>query len=50
MRHIVFEYKDEWTHGEWRRQECTVRSLAECIRIYGLDFCEHRIISDEEVL
>lgn len=50
MRHIVFEYRDEYTHGEWRRQECTMRSLEECISFYGLGFCEYRIISDEEVL
>lgn len=45
---IVFEYKDEWSNGEWRRQECLVRSLQECKKIYGLDKCEHRIIEITE--
>lgn len=45
---ITFEYKDEWTRGEWRRQQCTVRSVEECVRIYGLDKCEHRIVEVKE--
>ena len=50
MLHIVFEYCDAWSHGEWRRQECIVSSMAECKRIYGLGIdCEYRIISIEEV-
>lgn len=47
MVRVVFEFRDEYTHGEWRRQECKVRSLDECIRIYGLDECEHRILKVE---
>lgn len=49
LKRIVFEFKDEYTKGEWRRQECIVRSLEECKRIYGLDECEHRILEIEEV-
>lgn len=50
MVHIVFEYRDEWTRGEWNRQECCVRSVDECMKIYGLGVdCEYRIISIEEV-
>jgi hypothetical protein len=50
MKHIVFEYRDEYTRGEWRKQECTVSSLRECIEFYGLGYdCEYRIISIEEV-
>ena len=50
MKHIVFEYRDEYTRGEWRKQECTVNSLRECIEFYGLGYdCEYRIISIEEV-
>jgi hypothetical protein len=45
---ITFEYKDEWTRGEWMRQQCTVRSVEECVRIYGLDKCEHRIVEVKE--
>lgn len=49
MVHIVFKYKDEYTRGEWRTQECTVRSVEECKRIYGLEEIEYEIISVEEV-
>lgn len=36
MKHIVFEYQDAWTHGEWNRQECVMSSVEECKRVYGL--------------
>lgn len=50
MLHIVFEYKDELSQWKWRRQECVVSSVRECIRLYGLGVdCEYRIISIEEV-
>lgn len=48
MIKVVFEYKDEFTHGEWRRQECAVENVAQCVKFYGLDKCEHRIVSVEE--
>ena len=50
MLHITFEYADEMSKWEWRRQECTVSSVDECKRIYGLGInCEYRIISIEKV-
>lgn len=50
MLKIKFEYKDEMSNWEWRKQECIVSSVEECIRIYGLGIdCEYRIISVEEV-
>ena len=50
MLHIVFEYKDQYTNGRWNQQECIVRSVAECKRIYGLGVdCEYRFILIEEV-
>lgn len=49
MKKIKFKYRDEYTHGEWREQECVVRSLDECIKIYGLNECEYEIISEEEM-
>lgn len=50
MKHIVFEYRDAYSHGEWRRQECTMESLSQCIEWYGLGTdCEYRIISVEDV-
>ena len=50
MLHIVFEYADEMSKWEWRRQECTVSSVEQCKKLYGLGIdCEYRIISIEEV-
>lgn len=49
MKRIIFEFKDEYTHGEWRKRECRVESVGECIEIYGLDKCEYRIIKVEEI-
>jgi hypothetical protein len=37
MFRIVFRYKDKMSKGEWRTQECTVSSLVEAKKIYGLD-------------
>ena len=33
MLKIKFEYCDEMSRGEWREQECIVRSVEECKRI-----------------
>ena len=49
MKHIVFEYRDEYSHGNWSRQECWMGSLQQCIEFYGLDECEYRIIKVEDV-
>lgn len=50
MVHIKFEYRDALSNWEWREQECTVSSVTECKRIYGLGIdCEYRIVSVEEV-
>lgn len=50
MKRIVFEYKDELSRGEWRRQECICSSVKQCKEWYGLGIdCEYRIISVEEV-
>ena len=50
MVHIKFKYKDKFSHDEWSEQECTVLSLKECIKIYGLGIdCEYRILSVEEI-
>lgn len=47
---VTFEYKDAYTHGNWSRQTCTVRSVDECIRIYGLGTdCDFRILEVLEV-
>lgn len=49
MFEIIFEYRDEMSKGEWRRQSCVVSSVEECKRIYGLGIdCEYRIISVKE--
>lgn len=50
MLHIKFEYADALSNWEWRKQECTVSSVEECKRIYGLGVdCDYRIISIENV-
>lgn len=47
---ITFEYRDEYClDGKFHKQFCYVRSIEECISLYGLDKCEHRILSVEEV-
>ncbi len=50
MLKIKFKYKDEYSNGEWKEQECIVRSLKECKELYGLGIdCEYQIISIEEI-
>lgn len=50
MVHIEFEYADSLSNWEWGKQECTVSSVEECKRIYGLGIdCEYRILKVEEV-
>lgn len=50
MYHIIFEYKDEYSHEKWNKQECYVGSVEECKRIYGLGIdCEYRIIKVKKV-
>lgn len=50
MLRIEFEYRDEMSRWEWRRQTCTCRSVEEAKRFYGLDGddCEWRIVSVED--
>ena len=49
MLRVEFEYRDEYSNGKWIKQECIVSSLKECKEIYGLDYCEYRIIKIEEI-
>ena len=50
MLRIKFEYRDEMSHWEWRKQECVMSSVKECKEVYGLGVdCEYRILSVEEV-
>ena len=50
MVHARFKYRDEFCHdGKFREQECHVRSVDECKKIYGLDQCEHEILEVKEV-
>ena len=50
MLKIKFEYCDEMSRGEWRKQECIVSSVEECKIIYGLGIdCDYRIISVEKI-
>ena len=50
MVRVDFEYADAYSNWEWRKQSCTVSSVEECKKIYGLGVdCEYRIIKVEEV-
>lgn len=50
MKHIVFEYRDEYCKdGKFHKQECIMESVEKCIEWYGLNSCEHRIISVEDL-
>ncbi len=47
--YIKFKYKDEFTNGEWKEQECYVRSIQECKELYGLGIdCEYKIVEVKE--
>lgn len=46
MMNVRFKCRD----GRFREQECIVRSVAECPKIYGLDKCAHVILDVREVL
>ena len=37
MKRITFRYRDSYSNWEWRTQYCTVESVEECVRIYGLN-------------
>ena len=50
MLHIKFKYADAMSNSQWREQECTVSSIQECIKIYGLGVdCDYEILSVQEV-
>lgn len=50
MLRIKFRYADAYSNWEWRNQECTVSSITECKKIYGLGIdCDYEIISVEEI-
>ena len=50
MVRVKFRYRDELSNWQWREQSCTVSSVAECIKIYGLGVdCDYEIISVEDV-
>ena len=51
MVEITFKYRDELSNWELRRQHCTVESVEECKRIYGLDEddVDYEIIEVKEV-
>ena len=47
---VKFKYRDNYTNGEWREQECVVNSVKECKEIYGLGIdCEYNIVSVEKI-
>ena len=47
---IKFKYRDDYTNGEWREQECVVDSVKKCKEIYGLGIdCEYTITSIKKI-
>ena len=45
MVKVKFEYRDDYSRGEWRKQECVANSVEECKKLYGLGIdCEYRLI------
>lgn len=47
--YIKFKYKDAYSNGMWKEQECEVRDLQECKEIYGLGIdCEYKILEVKE--
>ena len=51
MFHITFKYKDAWSRGEWRVQECVLSSVDKCIELYGLaePDCQYEILEVTEI-
>lgn len=50
MKKITFRYRDSYSNWQWRTQSCTVSSVEECIRIYGLgNDCEYEILEVENL-
>ena len=47
---VRFKYRDSYTNGKWREQECVVDSVKKCKEIYGLGIdCEYIITSVKEI-
>ena len=50
MLRIEFEYADNLSNWEWRKQSCIMSSVQECIKVYGLGVdCDYRIVKVEEI-
>ena len=50
MVKVKFKYRDDYSNGEWKEQECVVQSVEECKKLNGLGIdCEYKIISVEEI-
>lgn len=51
MLSITFKYRDNLSNWEWKTRHCTVSSVEECIRIYGLNNgdVDYKIIEIKEV-
>lgn len=50
MLKITFRYRDQYSNWEWRTQHCTMISVSECIKFYGLGVdCDYEIVDVREV-
>ena len=50
MLEITFKYRDKYSYPNWNTQSCTMSSVRECIKFYGLGVdCEYEILSVKEI-
>ena len=47
MVKVKFQYRDDYSRGEWRQQECVVNSVEECKKLYRLGIALRRILRVE---
>jgi len=51
MYKIDFEYRDNFSNGNWNKQSCIMESIEECKKFYGLGVdCEYRITNIEKIV
>ena len=52
MKRITFRFRDAESQWKWKTQHCTMESVDECLKMYGLGFdrdCEWEILEIEEI-
>ena len=50
LYYIKFQYRDRLSNWNWRIQECSMSSLEECIKFYGLGVdCDYKILEVRKI-